>query len=224
MQPVNTDFHVVQPVNYLPVMLDGVLLGHIDPSMALDFSNSLRQAKVHQDTTDELLRSVPQTIEVAYLPPGSTTGSRNSQSSDLIKEKNYYFPGVFLSSQISRFVRPVQNLVSGGVEWIGPLEQIALSIATLEEDIRPDTTHQELDCLNVLSIIASTIPFCNYNQSPRNMYQCQMAKQTMGTPYHNHPYRMDNKIYRLLFPQQPLVRTTKHLDYDFNVCPKALSI
>lgn len=96
---------------------------------------------------------------------------------------------------------------------------MALSVATLEEDIRPDTTHQEMDPLNVLSIIASTIPFCNYNQSPRNMYQCQMAKQTMGTPYHNHPYRMDNKIYRLLFPQAPLVRTQKHLDFDFNICP-----
>lgn len=52
----------------------------------------------------------------------------------------------------------------------------------------------------MLSIIASCIPFCNYNQSPRNMYQCQMSKQTMGTPYHNHPYRMDNKVYRLLTP------------------------
>jgi len=46
-----------------------------------------------------------------------------------------------------------------------------------------------------------------------------MAKQTMGTPYHNHPYRVDNKIYRILFPQQPLVRTTKYLEYDFNRCP-----
>jgi len=109
---------------------------------------------------------VPQTLEIAYLPPGSTTGPPKSATTgdeDLIKEKNYYFPGIFLSSQVSRFVRPVQNLVVGAVEWIGPLEQIALSIATLEEDIRPDTTHQELDCLNVLSIIASTIPFCNYN-------------------------------------------------------------
>ena len=46
-----------------------------------------------------------------------------------------------MSSQVSRFVRPVQNLVVGATEWIGPLEQLALSIATLEEDIRPDTTH-----------------------------------------------------------------------------------
>jgi DNA-directed RNA polymerase I subunit RPA2 len=55
--------------------------------------------------------------------------------------RNYYFPGVFMFSQVSRFVRPVTNLQEGGTEWIGPLEQIALSIATLEEDIRPDTTH-----------------------------------------------------------------------------------
>ena len=46
-----------------------------------------------------------------------------------------------------------------------------------------------------------------------------MAKQTMGTPYHNHPYRMDNKVYRLLFPQAPLVRTENHNSYDFGLCP-----
>ena len=34
----------------------------------------------------------------------------------------------------------------------------------------------------MLSMVASMTPFSDYNQSPRNMYQCQMAKQTMGTP------------------------------------------
>jgi DNA-directed RNA polymerase I subunit RPA2 len=71
----------------------------------------------------------------------------------------------------------------------------------------------------MLSIVANTIPFCNYNQSPRNMYQCQMAKQTMGTPYHSHAYRMDNKVYRLLFPQAPLVRTERFNEYDFGQNP-----
>ena len=47
-----------------------------------------------------------------------------------------------------------------------------------------------------------------------------MAKQTMGTPYHNHPYRMDNKVYRLLFPQAPLVRTANHTKFDFGLCPQ----
>ena len=59
MQPVQTDFNVVQPINFLPILLDGVLLGHIDPKMAQDFSNSLREIKIRQDTSDELLRSVP---------------------------------------------------------------------------------------------------------------------------------------------------------------------
>ncbi len=47
-----------------------------------------------------------------------------------------------------------------------------MSIACLEEDIRTDTTHQEIDPINILSMIAQTIPFPDYNQSPRNMYQC----------------------------------------------------
>jgi len=46
MQPAQTDFNVVQPVNFLPVMLDGVLLGYVDPKMAIDFSNSLREIKI----------------------------------------------------------------------------------------------------------------------------------------------------------------------------------
>lgn len=41
----------------------------------------------------------------------------------------------------------------------------------------------------------------------------------MGSPYHAHPYRMDNKVYRLLFPQAPLVRTVKYSEYDFDQCP-----
>ena len=42
----------------------------------------------------------------------------------------------------------------------------------------------------------------------------------MGTAYHNHAFRMDNKIYRLLFPQAPLVRTENHTKYDFSLCPQ----
>lgn len=41
----------------------------------------------------------------------------------------------------------------------------------------------------------------------------------MGTPYHNHPYRMDNKVYRILFPQEPLVQTQKYEEYDFRQYP-----
>ena len=56
-----------------------------------------------------------------------------------------------------------------------------LDIACMEDDIRVGiTTHQEFEPHNMLSVVANLTPFCDFNQSPRNMYQCQMAKQTMG--------------------------------------------
>lgn len=43
-------------------------------------------------------------------------------------------------------------------------------------------THSEFHSSAMLSVVASLTPYSDYNQSPRNMYQCQMGKQTMGTP------------------------------------------
>lgn len=63
-----------------------------------------------------------------------------------------------------------------------------------------------------MSHLASLIPMPDCNQSPRNMYQCQMGKQTMGTPYHTYHRFTENKLYRLYFPGTPLFRTL-HYDY-----------
>lgn len=67
-------------------------------------------------------------------------------------------------------------------------------------------THAELSTMNMLSVVASLTPFSDMNQSPRNMYQCQMGKQAMGTPTHNFASRTDAKVYRLAMPAAPLVR------------------
>ena len=44
--------------------------------------------------------------------------------------------------------------------------------------------HIELFPHAMLSEVAALTPFSDLNQSPRNMYQCQMGKQTMATPIH----------------------------------------
>jgi DNA-directed RNA polymerase beta subunit len=69
-------------------------------------------------------------------------------------------------------------------------------------------THIELSAVAMLSELASLTPFSDMNQSPRNMYQCQMAKQTMGTPLHSWTRRADTKLFRLLTPQVPLVQNS----------------
>jgi len=99
------------------------------------------------------------------------------------------------------------------IEMIGPFEQSTLQITSDESLARSVTsaliteTHAEVDPTNMLSVLASLTPFSDFNQSPRNMYQCQMGKQTMGTPAHSLLHRSDNKLYRILTPQSPLVST-----------------
>ena len=41
-------------------------------------------------------------------------------------------------------------------------------------------SHRELGCNAMLSVVASLTPYSDFNQSPRNMYQCQMGKQDHG--------------------------------------------
>uniref|UniRef100_A0A8B9HPM7 DNA-directed RNA polymerase subunit beta n=1 Tax=Astyanax mexicanus TaxID=7994 RepID=A0A8B9HPM7_ASTMX len=81
------------------------------------------------------------------------------------------------------------------------------------------TTHQELFPHSMLSVVASFIPFSDHNQSPRNMYQCQMGKQTMGFPLHSYQDRSDNKLYRLQTPQSPLVRPVMYDHYNIDNYP-----
>ena len=81
------------------------------------------------------------------------------------------------------------------------------------------TSHVELDPNNLFSLIASCTPFSDYNQSPRNMYQCQMGKQTMGSPAHSLPHRTDNKLYRIQNPQAPLVQTSRHGEFKMDDYP-----
>ena len=71
----------------------------------------------------------------------------------------------------------------------------------------PPFTHSEPGPGAMLSVLASLTPFSDHNQSPRNMYQCQMAKQTMGTPAQALAHRSDGKLYRLHSPQAPLAAT-----------------
>jgi DNA-directed RNA polymerase I subunit RPA2 len=182
-----------------PVCLDGRVVGSADPITCKAIAAHLRALKVESPP------KIPPTLEVALIP-ASSPGSP--------------FPGLYLFSGAARMVRPVLQRATSRIEYIGPLEQAFMDIACLDEDIREGiTTHQELDPTNMLSLIANMTPFSDQNQSPRNMYQCQMGKQTMGTPAHSLPYRVDNKLYRLQSPQAPVVQTFIHGNYKMDEYP-----
>lgn len=181
-----------------PVLLDGRIIGSLPYDEIQSFADKLRYKKVHN------LDDIPSHIEispVAYRP------------------KVYLaIPSLLLNLSQNRLLRPLLHLASNKVEMVGTSEQLFLNIACREQDLkqRKNVTHMETDPTAILSFVANLTPFCDFNQSPRNVYQCQMGKQTMGFPMFSLNHRTDNKIYRIQTPQKPLVRTRYQEALPFN--------
>ncbi|CAK6962407.1 DNA-directed RNA polymerase I subunit RPA2 [Scomber scombrus] len=182
-----------------PVVLDGAVVGWVETELASTVVDSLRRFKVLRE------KRIPPWTEIVLVPK---TG------------KASLYPGLFLFTTPCRMVRPVRNLAHGQQEMIGTFEQLYINVGILENEIEPGvTTHQELFPHSMLSVVANFIPYSDHNQSPRNMYQCQMGKQTMGFPLHSFMDRSDNKLYRLQTPQSPLVRPYMYDHYNLDNYP-----
>jgi DNA-directed RNA polymerase I subunit RPA2 len=180
------------------VQLDGRIIGYCSPRQARMIADTLRHWKV------EGTHHVPLELEIGYIP--------NSNGGQ--------YPGIYMFSQAARMYRPVKYLPLDKLDYVGPFEQPFMEIACLQSDVISGlSTHIEYTPTNILSILANMTPFSDHNQSPRNMYQCQMSKQTMGTPGSSIEYRTDNKLYRLQTSQTPIVRPPLYNAYGLDNFP-----
>ncbi|KAI4129093.1 MAG: hypothetical protein LQ338_002391 [Usnochroma carphineum] len=184
------------------VQLDGRILGFCSPKHAHAIADTLRYWKVQRS------HDVPVELEVGYVP----------------NSKGGQYPGIYMFSQASRMVRPVKYLPLEKEDFVGPFEQPYMSIACTANEVESgETTHIEYDPTNILSIVANQTPFSDFNQSPRNMYQCQMGKQAMGTPGTSLRYRTDNKSYLLQTGQTPIVRPPLYNEYGLDNFPNGMN-
>ncbi|KAK9386223.1 hypothetical protein V1515DRAFT_645659 [Lipomyces mesembrius] len=184
------------------VQLDGAIIGWCSHKAARRVADSLRFWKV------EGTHDVPRALEIGFVPPSS--GGQ--------------YPGLFLFSSQSRMLRPVRYLPLDREDLLGPFEQVYMDIAVSPSEITSGLhTHVEYTATNILSILANLTPFSDFNQSPRNMYQCQMSKQTMGTPGTALRYRSDNKLYRLQTGQTPIVKAKIYDDYGMDNFPNGMN-
>merc|ERR1711939_1137589 len=184
------------------VTLDGKILGWCTPKQSVTIADTLRYWKV------EGSHNVPKDLEVCWVP--NSAGGQ--------------YPGIYMSASPSRMVRPVKYLPLDMEDLVGPQEQQYMNIAVTEPEIvSGESTHVEFDPTNILSILANMTPFSDFNQSPRNMYQCQMGKQSMGTPGTAIRHRTDNKTYRLQTGQTPIVRPPLHNAYGLDNFPNGMN-
>lgn len=180
------------------IQLDGKIVGWSTHEQAKIVADTLRFWKV------EGKHGLPIDLEVGYVPP-STKGQ---------------YPGLFLFGGRSRMVRPVKYLPLAKPDVVGPFEQVYLNVAVRPSEIQSAVhTHVEFSPTNILSILANLTPFSDFNQSPRNMYQCQMGKQTMGTPGVALSHRSDNKLYKLQTGQTPIVKAKLYDEYGMDNFP-----
>lgn len=184
--------------NLCCIQLDGKVVGWVTHEHGKIVADTLRFWKV------EGTHGLPLDLEIGYVPP-----SNQGQ-----------YPGLYIFGGHSRMMRPTKYLPLDKQDIVGPFEQVYMDIAVTPPEIENNVhTHVEFSPTNVLSILANLTPFSDFNQSPRNMYQCQMGKQTMGTPGVALAHRSDNKLYRLQTGQTPIVKANLYDDYGMDNFP-----
>ncbi|TFL05834.1 hypothetical protein BDV98DRAFT_560703 [Pterulicium gracile] len=182
----------------LCVQLDGQVIGWARPHVAQQLATNLRIWKT------EGLHAIPMDLEIGLVP----------------ESKGGQYPGLYLFASRSRMMRPVKYLANGRDDQVGSFEQVYMDIACTPAEIEVGVaSHVEHNPTNFLSILANLTPFSDFNQSPRNIYQCQMGKQTMGTPSTAIRHRTDNKLYYLQTGQSPIVRPELHNTYAMDSFP-----
>jgi len=113
-----------------------------------------------------------------------------------------------------------EDLIKNGIiEYLDAEEEENAYVALNPEEVSPERTHLEIAAYTILGICASTIPYAEHNQSPRNSYQAAMAKQALGIYATNFQQRVDSRSHMLHYPQVPLAETALMATMGYKLRP-----
>jgi DNA-directed RNA polymerase beta subunit len=221
------------------IFVNGKWIGMFPPDSALESVKRLRKAKrsgfiqrqiaiVWKPTVKELWLSTEagRLVRPLYFAPAILDIARSPEP--LKKELLASIAACKNWEEVLRWESPAgHNLI----EYIdaGETEQAMISMDPNELIGKPTAeaesySHAEIHPCVILGSIASTIPFPDHNQSPRNAYQCAMGKQAMGVFAQNYQERFDALAHMLMYPNLPLVSPTMGKHYGAYSMPSGRNI
>ena len=110
------------------------------------------------------------------------------------------------------------------IQYIDNSEIQGAVVAMTEKDMGDyQVDFCEINPAVMLGVMASTIPFPDHNQSPRNIYQSSMGKQAIGIHALSHNIRTDTITHVMNYPQRPLVSTVPSEIMGFNDMPSGIN-
>jgi DNA-directed RNA polymerase II subunit RPB2 len=221
------------------IFVNGKWIGMFPPESALECVKRLRKAKrsgfiqrqiaiVWKPTVKELWLSTEagRLVRPLYFAPALLDIARSPEP--LRKELLASIAACKNWEEILRWESPAgHNLM----EYIdaGETEQAMIAMDAPDLIKMPvaeadSYSHAEIHACVILGSIASTIPFPDHNQSPRNAYQCAMGKQAMGVFAQNYQERFDALAHMLMYPNLPLVSPTMGKHYGAYTMPSGRNI
>jgi DNA-directed RNA polymerase subunit B len=200
------------------VFLDGNIIGYCDTSDQLtqEFREKRRRGEISTE------------VNIAYFP--KTQGKRDELYVNcdegrvrrplIIADKGLPKLQQEHIEKITTTEWSWEDLVKNGIiEYLDAEEEENAYIALNPGELTKDHTHLEIATFTILGICASTIPYAEHNQSPRNSYQAAMAKQALGVYATNFQQRVDSRSHVLHYPQVPLVETAVMDTIGYKVRP-----
>ena len=235
------EFNIALHQNYTMVMVNGSWIGSIPPNHVFEMYKGLMDMKLYQKVSKytSIYMDISNNELVIQTESGRLVRPLLRVNPDLnlvLKKKDWEdfdsntksFDEFMIKSPFAvEYVDINQSLFTLVAEDLKTLnhhrtiKDIKNILDTKEREINKyhNSYHQFSHCefhpSMILGICASTIPFCNHNQSPRNTYHCIQIKQAMCVHASTHKNRID--ITNLLKdPQVPICKPMmlKHIGLE----------